>query len=304
MKRNDDPIRKSFTIAWTDVADPHGSAHDIGRQLHILRWLADTADDPAYVQRERWGDRTPFMLLSVTSAYAHHVDAVRSENDLQQRLMYAVIAGHRDPLMERWRADNGIRMGKTTRIRGLHGGAPRAFHELLQKRYDPEDRSLDRRRTARLAVSLNSCHLRAVEFLGVDLRLRHPFPRSRGGVATWSAFLRFGLDGSAWDHELTEEREGESIDAFGHRAHRLLGVLLGTLPGGWGRPPPDRGALPIVDTDWQEKGRHRPAFSVFRDRGYRHHDGLGGNLERVAGPFDTRAEAEDEAIRRIPEIRQ
>lgn len=256
-------IKSRFRLTFMDLVRPGGFDTTRSEALVVLSWLGRIA--PYNSPESMWlGLRDPYRPLGTDSS----LDMVF------QRLLLG-----NNPEFGGWKRRHGIDLLGERWICGRHSKYVTRLNWLMDFAKRP-DRGVilgfnDRGHS--LKTSLNTCHPQARGLGGVEFRFCFD---GRIGV-----FLRYTLEGSAWNHTLTVERTGEAVDDWAARAWRALAMLVSDA------------AAPIVVETYSA-----PAYAVCRLReGWplESNAGLPGGHRwpgyEVLGLFDTRAEAEDAA---------
>jgi hypothetical protein len=148
-----------------------------------------------------------------------------SLDDLKKRFQYALFAWA-GPSAVRWRAENEINVN-TRKILSFPHYAPFAGAPLNGKPTCEADieKALGKLLDSEgdLTTQLNSCHADAVEIRGVDIKVR---PEG------FTFMLRYGVDGSRWDHTLASTQnmwsgQGETfrLSPYGRGSEPFLDTL-------------------------------------------------------------------------------
>ena len=225
------PIQQKARYAFIELVRPDCySIYSIEQRFQIWRWMVRTAMNikPTDAETGRWGVHGPIELLSgqPTCCGMSEVAPIRSIKDLNNRFHWALLSRDAGPSARRWRGENYINVD-ARRILYFPHYAPFCGAPLQGKPTAESDvrKALDilLDATGTLTTQLNSCHAGAVEIYGVSVAVR---PEGFRFV------LRYGFDGSSWDHELAAtpnmwEGTGDTFhrNPYGRKSEPFINTL-------------------------------------------------------------------------------
>lgn len=205
-------MKSKFKVEFANLISPDGFwpwPYSIEQAFGIFEWMVETGERYPPVHG-RWVDCGVTELLGTqpTCGYSGSTQKVHSCADLRKRFHWAVLSRYTNSCTEKWRADNNITPMGVKIIHFAHEDAPKVSCDRVDKLL---------LNSGTLTTQLNEFYAQAVEIYGVKVLVHETYG--------FRFVLRYGFDGSSWDHDLARAVKGEGFESAFIRAETKLQEL-------------------------------------------------------------------------------
>jgi len=287
--------RTRFKLHLHDLVRERGIHPSIGLEEALLawQWMASTVK-PEDIYPGQWGANSPaWQELNDKSGNSCGPAPILTREQLEQSFRNVFL--QRPERLAPWKQREGIALDTVRWIQGPVLDHCPALRALLPQPH--RDEQGHRLRRAPLQVHLNPVWSKAVEFERIELQLTLHGPRPQ-----WTVTLYYGFNRSVWSEVLTESRPGEAPETWARRAVDQWAALTTKPEAAFIIRLHQDGGLCVyrdrqactaglpLDPDANAPSQHAA------DNGHGAHHTHRCRHERLAGPFETWAEAEDARI--------